>query len=44
MQFSLVPGHQAPDAETVVSVNERFVVVRKDENLRHVVDPAPGGS
>lgn len=28
-QFVLVPGHEIPDVETVVSRNDRFAVVRK---------------
>jgi len=28
-QFALVPGHQAPDVETVVSETDRYAVVRK---------------
>jgi len=29
-RFALVPGHQAPDVETVVEQTDRFVVVGKD--------------
>jgi 3,4-dihydroxy-2-butanone 4-phosphate synthase len=28
-QFLVVPGHDHPDVETVVSANDRFAVVRK---------------
>lgn len=29
--FAVVPGHVAPDVETVIAENKRFAVVRKDE-------------
>ena len=31
--FALVPGHEAPDVETVVEENDRFAIVRKHEGF-----------
>ena len=28
--FVIVPGHEAPDVEQVIEVNERFAMIRKD--------------
>jgi hypothetical protein len=39
MQFVVAPGHAKPDIETVVREGDGYHVVRKDEEVRHVVDP-----
>ncbi|MFL5845249.1 MAG: hypothetical protein ACJ762_11185 [Solirubrobacteraceae bacterium] len=39
MQFVVVPGHERLDIETVVESDERFRIVHKDEDVRHIVDP-----
>lgn len=41
MQFAVVPGHEIPETEEVVQLAGGFAVVRKYENVRHVVDPPP---
>lgn len=39
MQFVVLPGHEKPDVEEVVGgEGGRFRVVRKHEDVRHVVD------
>ena len=38
MLFVLCPGHEVPDAETVVDRHDGYLVVRKHEDVRHVVD------
>ncbi len=37
MQFTVLPGHEIPDAEDVVSRTDRFVVVRKHADATPVV-------
>jgi hypothetical protein len=39
MQFVVAPGHANPDIETVVREGDGYHVVRKAEEVRHVVDP-----
>ena len=39
MQFVVFPGHEDPSIETVVSERDGYFVVRKPEDVRHVVDP-----
>jgi hypothetical protein len=39
MQFVVAPGHAKPDIENVVREGDGYHVVRKDEEVRHVVDP-----
>jgi hypothetical protein len=38
MQFVVAPGHAKPDIETVVREGDGYHVVRKSEDVRHVVD------
>jgi hypothetical protein len=38
MLFILVPGHEVPEAEDVVDTGDGYEVVRKRENVRHVVE------
>lgn len=38
MQFVVAPGHAKPDIETVVRKADGYHVVRKCEDVRHVVD------
>jgi hypothetical protein len=39
MRFVVAPGHAKPDIETVVREGDGYHVVRKSEDVRHVVDP-----
>jgi hypothetical protein len=36
--FVVVPGHEIPEAETVVDRTERYVVVRKPDDIAAAVD------
>jgi hypothetical protein len=38
MQCVVAPGHAKPDIETVVREGDGYHVVRKSEEVRHVVD------
>jgi hypothetical protein len=37
-RFFMVPGHQLPDTEDVVAEGAGYLVARKHENVRHVVE------
>jgi hypothetical protein len=37
-RFVIVPGHEFPEAETVVDLNERFAVVEKHEDVADIVE------
>src|SRR4051794_37629320 len=36
--FAVLPGHIHPEAERVVETHERFVVVRKRKEVRHIAE------
>jgi len=38
MLFAVLPGHQIPDAEDVLTATDRYVVVRKHAEAAPVVD------
>lgn len=40
IQFAVLPGHEISDVEDVLSRGERFVVVRKHEPTRPIVEAA----
>lgn len=38
MHFVVRPGHEVPEAEDVVETGDGYEIVRKHENVRHVVE------
>jgi hypothetical protein len=38
MRFVVAPGHEIADVEDVVETNDRYTVVRKHEDTRHIVE------
>jgi hypothetical protein len=43
-RFSVVPGHESPELETVVERHERYVVVDKLPEFEQLVEDDPSGA
>jgi hypothetical protein len=38
MQFVIVPGHEQPEAETVIEKHDHWFVIKKNEEVREMVE------